>query len=164
MPAPTTPLRYPPPLDSDDLDKTVARLEEGWSEGVTLVAGGRAAPRRLCARGSQGLFEREVAVVLGDRIIQSDDDAAAFWSAITNVIWRDDDGNAVLYSFRSAGDLIASIRGGGSYLDWYCCSSPGSVAPWICEPLARFGWRPEWPAEKAARICPVFRTITGRAG
>lgn len=34
-------------------------------------------------------------------------------------------------------------------------------ASWERKPEPRYGVRPQWPVETAARICPVFRSITG---
>lgn len=93
-------------------------------------------------------FAHAVNRSLGDRIRASDDTAVAMWSALANVDWRHANGDTASYSFRSAGDLIASIRGSGWYMDWYCSGPYATVSDEIAEAMAAEGWTSramEWP-------------------
>lgn len=61
------------------------------------------------------------------------------WSALTNTVWKRG-GESYSYSFRAAGDLIASILDEGDYMDWYCCGSQGNVSGEIAREMAKAGW------------------------
>jgi hypothetical protein len=88
------------------------------------------------------LFEVSVNRVLGDAIRAQDGVACAMWCALANVEWTHEHGDTALYSFRSAGDLVAAIRGEGMYMDWYCCGPSGTVSEEIRIALASEGWTP----------------------
>lgn len=86
-------------------------------------------------------FEVAVNKVLGDRIRGSDEMAAQMWGALANVHWfHEAEGHFAHYTFRSAGDLIAAIRGSGNYMDWYSSAPHGEVSQKIAGALAREGW------------------------
>ena len=100
-----------------------------------------------------GRFEHDVNKQLGERIRASEDDAVAMWSALANVTWKralsveekvvadlENQEQAVGYSFRAAGDLVAAISGRGDYLSYYCSGPYAVVAEWIEEGLAKAGW------------------------
>lgn len=80
----------------------------------------------------------------GERIKASREDAVAAWSAMANVDWTHTANGVVdaeaSYSFRAAGDLVASLRGEGMYMDWYCSGPYATVAEWISEAMVREGW------------------------
>ncbi|PIW26880.1 MAG: hypothetical protein COW30_12940 [Rhodospirillales bacterium CG15_BIG_FIL_POST_REV_8_21_14_020_66_15] len=86
-------------------------------------------------------FEMAVVRAMGDRIRANDEAAAAMWSALANVDWRHPEtGDNASYTFRAAGDMIAAIRGQGTYMDWYCCGPSGTVSDEIAAAMALEGW------------------------
>ena len=94
------------------------------------------------------------------------DDAYAqnLYAAMCNMRWQYQDVWALLkdqlwsVSWRSAGSIVADLRGEGDYMDWYCSGSLGNpdnhghtpgkyvgegmVTDEIREDLAKIGWEP----------------------
>jgi hypothetical protein len=60
--------------------------------------------------------------------------------ALTNVEWKHKNGDTAGYSFRAAGDLVAAIRGNGTYMDWYSSGDSARVTQEIQDALAAEGW------------------------
>jgi hypothetical protein len=87
-------------------------------------------------------FEMAVERALGARIRADEATARAMWSALANVEWRHVDGDEASYSFRAAGDMIAAIRGGGDYMDWYCCGPYATIRADIADVMRAQGWAP----------------------
>ena len=85
--------------------------------------------------------------------VRSDDVyAKKLYAAMCNIRWQYQDIMMVLrdewwyVSWRTAGSIIADIRGEGDYMDWYCSGSEGHVDPEITADLADIGWHwSEWP-------------------
>lgn len=87
--------------------------------------------------------DNEIEVLLRElfeaRVRESDDFAAALWGSLANVVWHKGD-LEVGYSFRAAGDVVACLRGEGSYMDWYCSAPDGVVSDEVADALAKRGW------------------------
>jgi len=103
--------------------------------GLGGIAGGR-------AFDASDAFEAAVERCLGEAIRADRQVGRELWSALANVDWVHAHGDTAGYSFRAAGDLIAAVRGEGSYLDWYCCGPDGIVSKRIAAALVVEGWRP----------------------
>jgi hypothetical protein len=86
------------------------------------------------------LFAITADEAMGDLVRADGACAVELWSALANVEWRGPNGEAIFYSFRQAGELVAWIREEGDELDWYGSGEPGVVVDWIADALAPRGW------------------------
>ena len=103
-----------------------------------------------------------------ERIHSDDAYAQNFYAALCNQEWYEQDAWEILrdhtwhVSWRTAGSIVADIRGSGDYLDWYCTGSfvwhdqdgyeptpselcyvpEGMVTEEIRQDLAQIGWHP----------------------
>ena len=72
--------------------------------------------------------------------------AHKLYAALCNTEWQPDDVLDILKeaswsaSWRSAGGIIADLRGEGDYIDWYCSGFEGYVHEDIRVDLKRLGW------------------------
>lgn len=89
------------------------------------------------------LFVMAVERALGAKIRENKGFGADMWSAVANQDWTHTNGDTAGYSFRCAGDFIASIRGEGDYMDWYCSGPCETVSEEIGEAMAKEGWTPD---------------------
>ena len=87
-----------------------------------------------------------------EKVRADDRYAKKLYGAMCNIRWQYQDIMPILkdkwwtVSWRSAGGIVADIRGEGDYLDWYCSGNEGRVDPEIEEDLAAIGWHwSEWP-------------------
>lgn len=87
-------------------------------------------------------FEEDLKQLFGDEIKNNDDLCKSVWCALAGIIWRNDDGEEFSATFRYAGSLIASIRGDGGYMDWYCSGPHETVSDEIADGLLSVGWTP----------------------
>ena len=85
-------------------------------------------------------FAQDLNHALGDRMRADNEFCQKVWGALANVSWRHANGDRAEYTFRAAGDLIASILGRGTYVDWYGSARPGSVSGEVSAALAPAGW------------------------
>ena len=93
------------------------------------------------------VFAVDVYAATWERVLESDDAARELYAALTNTRWFNDaHGLEEWFTFRAAGDLVASVRKAGNYLDWYG-GDVGFVAPWVATAMAEAGWR--WEAVPA---------------
>ena len=68
----------------------------------------------------------------------------AMWEILRDETWR--------CTWRSAGSIVARIRGSGDYMDWYCSGTlqgnqtgfvgEGYITDEVRQDLAQIGWRP----------------------
>jgi len=67
--------------------------------------------------------------------------ATLLYGALCNTVWRHKaTGTAWHCSWRSAGDIVADLRGQGDYLDWYCFSGEGFVDEQVLAEIDALGW------------------------
>lgn len=109
-------------------------------DGVLLFCGGVEGGRPV---DYSRPFEAAAEQALGEAVSGSESTAIALWSALANTRWRHSGGEAVVFSYRAAGDLVAALRGEGDYLDWYCAGAAGTIAGEIADAMATEGWTAE---------------------
>lgn len=90
-------------------------------------------------------FESAVAAGFAGLVRASDSFGEELWSALTEICWTHADHGGVSYTFRAAGDLVAALKGSGTYMDWSGYARPGRVTVQIKETLAGAGWTPSDP-------------------
>lgn len=67
--------------------------------------------------------------------------AGLLYAALCNTEWRHvQTGARWSCSFRDAGDVVASLRGNESYLDWYCWGFEGTVDERVHTECLDLGW------------------------
>ena len=85
-----------------------------------------------------------------DRLRREDDYATRFYNALCNNRWCHDsdvhglrnEDDTWSCSSRYAGDLVATLRGGGAnYLDYYSSGNEGLISTDIADDLNKIGWR-----------------------
>jgi hypothetical protein len=88
------------------------------------------------------------------KVQSSDIYARKLYAAMCNIRWQHQEVFSILknqywtVSWRSAGGIIADIRGEGDYMNWYCSGNEGYVDPEIEQDMAAIGWQwSEWPDE-----------------
>ncbi len=85
-------------------------------------------------------FEMLLERLFGEGVRRNETKGRHLWQALTNIVWTAADGQRIGYTFRSAGDVVAALRGAGDYLDWYCCGPSGIVRPEIASAMREAGW------------------------
>jgi hypothetical protein len=80
--------------------------------------------------------------------VKDDDYAKALYAAMCNMGWQQMDVFPILTdeywstSWRTAGGIVADLRGEGDYMSWYCSGNEGTVREDIQADLAKLGWQP----------------------
>ena len=70
--------------------------------------------------------------------------AGLLYAALCNTTWRHVASDQIWHcSWRSAGALVAGLRGEGCYLDWYCWGHEGEVDEQVLLELEALGWQLE---------------------
>jgi hypothetical protein len=96
------------------------------------------------AINTEDLFEMMIVTAFGERMKTDDELCTQIWSALANVTWYHmQNHDSASYSFRAAGDLIASIRDAGNYMDWYCRGPYASITEEIRRTFKKAGWIPD---------------------
>jgi hypothetical protein len=93
-------------------------------------------------QNSEDAFEMAVARALGARMRADDGVAIAVWCALAGVDWVHVNGDTALYTWRSAGDVVAAARGEGDYMDWYAKGDAGIISLEVRTAMAAEGWSP----------------------
>jgi hypothetical protein len=102
------------------------------------------------------LFENTLTRLFQNKLRTEPEFGTELWSALANVDWYNTKGEvmeAVGYSFRAAGAVIAEIIGEGDYLDWYCSGDYAQVSDFIQRSMKKEGW-----------ICDTMRDICDEPG
>lgn len=86
-------------------------------------------------------FETAVQRALGQEMKSDETLCREVWSALANVDWKHENGDTASYTFRAAGDLIASIIGKGDYMDWYCSGPYAVISERVEKAMLAEGWR-----------------------
>lgn len=104
--------------------------------------------------------------VLGcDRMRQMACDSELFagllYATLCNSNWRHvTSGRTWSQSWRSNGGTVASLRGGESYLDWYCWGREDTVDEQVLAELRRLGWELVLPEPKDQDLMALVADIT----
>lgn len=107
------------------VDEPLAGEEPGWTlpDGPSLERDLAASP--------------EIA-----RRVRSDVFAQLLYAALCNTEWRRGaTGEPWSCSWRMAGDVVAHLRGVGSYLDWHCSGGEGLVDEGVLAAIEGLGWK-----------------------
>ena len=74
-------------------------------------------------------------------LVRSDLFAALLYGALCNTQWKHTaSGVEWSCSWRSAGGIVATLRGEGDYLDWYCSTGEGLVDEQVLAEILALGW------------------------
>lgn len=81
------------------------------------------------------------------RRVEHDDYAQLLYAALCNnkfqkqEVWPVLKGDTWSCTWRSAGTIVAELRGDGDYMDWYLSGNEGVVVDIIAEDLEKLGWQ-----------------------
>lgn len=74
-------------------------------------------------------------------LVQSDLFGVLLYGALCNTTWRHvATGTDWSCSWRASGDVVATLRGEGDYLDWYCSDGEGLVDEQVLAEIRVLGW------------------------
>jgi len=81
------------------------------------------------------------------RRVEHDDYAQLLYAALCNnrfqkvEVWPVLRGDTWSCTWRSAGSIVAELRGEGDYMDWYLTGNEGVIADIIAADLEKLGWQ-----------------------
>lgn len=75
-------------------------------------------------------------------LVRSELFAGLLYAALCNTTWRHVASGQIWHcSWRSAGGLVAGLRGEGDYLDWYCWGHEGELDEQVLLEIQAIGWQ-----------------------
>ncbi len=104
---------------------------------------GADAPRLAAGEVPLADLERDLAMSARMRGLVGDSDlfAQLLYAALCGTVWRHEDtGRHRRVGWRSAGAVVAGLRGGGDYMDWYCSGNEVTVDEQVLAEVRRLGW------------------------
>lgn len=92
--------------------------------------------------GPRADLQRDLAMSARIRaLVRSDLFATLLYAALCNTTWRHTaTGTPWSCSWRSAGGVVAGLRGEGDYLDWYCSMGEWLVDEQVLAEIQALGW------------------------
>ena len=144
----------PSPVGADDASRVWIRRLNGTAvrrRGRLVVEPGVALRfvdeqdadlRNGCQRTPAPNLERDLAASHRIRALaRSPVFATLLYGALCDTVWRHATGAVWLCGWRHAGGIVATLRGEGSYVDWYCSGGEGLVDEQVMTELNALGWQ-----------------------
>ncbi len=152
--------RWHPPVDKDSrsylrLDGgpwpvAWGRIEVDYKEDIRFVLDPAEGPEAIWTAAdepSDMAADMAKDAAFREDLRKDDGLARELYSSMCNVVWRHQgmpEGTEWSVSWRSAGRIVAELRGlGEEYTDFYCSSGEGDVTERIAARLSAMGWTPE---------------------
>lgn len=132
--------KRPLPQKQQDVNNSVSELEAALAGSSTHTYGGLGGCPDGRPRNFEDEFENAAARALGESMKEDETLCIEVWSALANTEWKHKNGDTASYSFRAAGDLIASIIDRGNYMDWYCSGPYAQISNRVAAAMKKEGW------------------------